>query len=69
MSISKNPEVGETKHEQPALRREATALDDRYGEIGILAVAAVLPYSGARKTPAHAPEVVRIDQRFIELAV
>jgi len=42
MSISKNPEVGETKHEQPALRREATALDDRYGEIGILAVAVLV---------------------------
>ena len=69
MSTVKNPEVGETKHEQPALRREPAALDERYGEIGILAVAAVLPYAGALKQPAQAPEVVRIDQRFIELAV
>ena len=69
MTITKNPEVGETKHEQPALRRELAALDDRYGEIGILAVAAVLAYAGARKSPVQAPEVVRIDQRFIELAV
>jgi hypothetical protein len=69
MSISKNPEVGETQHEQPAHRREPTALDHRYGAIGILAVAAVLPYAGARKNPAQGPEVVRIDQRFIELAV
>ena len=69
MSITKNPEVGETKHEQTALRREPATLDDRYGAIGILAVAAALPYAGARKSPAQAPEVVRIDQRFIELAV
>src|SRR5688572_8429774 len=36
MSITKNPEVGEMKHEQPAHRREPATLDDRYGEIGIL---------------------------------
>jgi hypothetical protein len=68
MSVTKNPEAGETKHEQPT-RLEPMALDDRYGEIGILAVAAVLPYAGARKNRTHTPEAVRIDQRFIELAV
>jgi hypothetical protein len=51
-------------------RREQTNLDTRYGEIGILAVAAAMRYAGARKNPAYAPVVpARIDQRFAEFAV
>lgn len=50
-------------------RREQTNLDGRYGEIGILAVAAAIRYAGARKNPAYAPVVHRIDLRLAEFAV
>ena len=56
---------------QPEGQREQTNLDVRYGEIGILAVAAAVRYAGIRTNPAYAPAVVstRIDQRFAEFAV
>lgn len=50
-------------------RREQTNLDKCYGEIGILAVAAAVRYAGARKNPAYAPAVHRIDLRLAEFAV
>ena len=65
MTVSKNPEQGEST--QRASEREPTGLDARYGEIGISAVAAALPYAGG-KSPAPAEAGVRIDQRFIEVA-
>jgi hypothetical protein len=46
---------------------ESASLDARYGEIGISAVAAALPYTGD-KSPAQPQAAVRIDQRFIEVA-
>jgi hypothetical protein len=64
MTTTKNPEQGST--EQRA-EREPTTLDARYGEIGISAVAAALPYAGGKSAPRREPEV-RIDQRFIEVA-
>ena len=57
------------KQEQTEGRREQTNLDGRYGEIGILAVAAAVRYAGAAKNPAYAPVVPRVDQRFAEFAV
>lgn len=48
--------------------REHTNLDHRYGEIGILAVAAAVRYAGVRKNPAYAPVATRVDQRFTEFA-
>jgi hypothetical protein len=38
-------------------RRNESSLDSRYGEIGIPAVAAALPYRSEVKNPAHAPAV------------
>jgi hypothetical protein len=67
MNVTTRPEPGQPAQHEP--RRNATDLDDRYGEIGISAVAAALPYAGAHKKATEAPDVVRIDQRFIELAV
>lgn len=69
---SKNPEQGETRQREnqqrtPNVAQEPTRLDARYGEIGILAVAAALPYAGGK--PQARPETgLRIDQRFIEVA-
>jgi len=65
MTTSKNPEQGERK--ERATKHEPTGLDARYGEIGISAVAAALPYSGS-KSPERPDRALRIDQRFIEVA-
>jgi hypothetical protein len=35
--------------------RQRTALDERYGQIGISAVAAAARYQGVAKNPAYAP--------------
>lgn len=35
--------------------RETTTLDNRYGQIGISAVAAAVRYQGGAKNPAYAP--------------
>jgi hypothetical protein len=44
--------------------REPADLDDRYGEIGISAVAAALRYCSDAKNPAYAPVVVHaMDER------
>jgi len=50
--------------------REFTKLEYRYGEIGILAVAAAVRYAGGRKNPAYAPVPlpVEVEERFIEIA-
>jgi hypothetical protein len=65
MTVTKNPEQGTTRESKSG--HEPTTLDDRYGEIGISAVAAALPYAGG-KSPERIETVVRIDQRFIEVA-
>ena len=51
-------------------RREEAGLDSCYGEIGISAVAAALPYQSDAKNPAYAPAVPREDAGlwFAELA-
>jgi hypothetical protein len=65
MTNMKNPEQGQRREQGP--EQATTTLDSRYGEIGISAVAAALPYAGS-KTPARSEPEVRIDQRFIEIA-
>jgi hypothetical protein len=65
MTTIKNPERGTAR--APNQQNEPTSLDARYGEIGISAVAAALPYSGD-KNPPQPQAAVRIDQRFIEVA-
>lgn len=47
----------------PEQRRERTALDPRFGKIGISAVAAALHYPSDARNPAYAPvePVVRPD--------
>ena len=46
--------------------REEPNLDSRYGEIGISAVAAALPYQSEVKNPAYAPAVPQLDKRMAE---
>ena len=41
-------------------------LDSRYGEIGISAVAAALPYQSEVKNPAYAPAVPQLEKRMAE---
>jgi hypothetical protein len=65
MTTRENPQQGTTREQSP--EHKPTGLDARYGEIGISAVAAALPYAGG-KPPARTEAEVRIDQRFIEVA-
>ncbi|HVU43072.1 MAG TPA: hypothetical protein VHD86_18660 [Xanthobacteraceae bacterium] len=45
-----------------------TALDRRYGKIGISAVAAAVRYQGAAKNPAYAPVAINCYDRAGEAA-
>jgi hypothetical protein len=47
-------ETREERSKQKA-QRQCAELDDQYGNIGISAVAAALPYTGKAKNPAYAP--------------
>ena len=49
-------------------QRQPENLHERYGKIGISAVAAALPYQGDAKNPAYAPVTTRYDQRYAEAA-
>jgi hypothetical protein len=49
-------------------RRDEPSLDSRYGEIGISAVAAALPYRSEVKNPAYAPAVHHPDKWTAEMA-
>lgn len=44
----KNRAPGESHEHRPDLHRERTGLDACYGEIGISAVVAALPYAGGK---------------------
>jgi hypothetical protein len=46
------------------LADHGTALDRRYGQIGISAVAAAVRYQGGGKNPAYAPVANRWDERI-----
>jgi hypothetical protein len=46
-------------------RRDAPNLDSRYGQIGISAVAAALPYQSEVKNPAYAPAVQKNVEKWI----
>jgi hypothetical protein len=48
----------------PRLADHGTALDRRYGQIGISAVAAAARYQGGGKNPAYAPATNRWDERI-----
>lgn len=50
------------------LANEVTALDHRYGQIGISAVAAAARYQGAAKNPAYAPAAANWVDRAEEAA-
>jgi hypothetical protein len=47
---------------------ESTALDRRYGKIGISAVAAAVRYQGSAKNPAYAPAPMTWRSRTDEAA-
>ncbi len=56
----------ETRQETPSSSR--ANLDRQYGNIGISAVAAALPYQGEGKNPAYAPSESERDERFVAAA-
>ena len=56
-----------TKQESKKQRKPEN-LHERYGKIGISAIAAALPYQGDTKNPAYAPVTPRYDQRYAEAA-
>jgi hypothetical protein len=59
-----------TKNNAPQLKETARAsgqsLDSRYGDIGIPAVAAALPYRSKLKTVADAPSVQQLTEETAE---
>ena len=58
-----------TKPSKQNNRCEEQALDSRYGEIGISAVAAALKFKSESKNPAYAPAVPEMDEdRIAEMA-
>jgi len=59
--MSKESEAGRPKTRMS----ERADLKQQYGEIGISAVAAALPYSGTQKRPSKEPKIVTI--RDLEL--
>jgi hypothetical protein len=46
------------QNDEARFATERTALDRRYGKIGISAVAAAVRYQGAAKNPAYAPVAI-----------
>lgn len=56
------------KSDAAGLSTERTALDSRYGQIGISAVAAAVRYQGAAKNPAYAPAAINWYDRAEEAA-
>jgi hypothetical protein len=50
------------------LATERAALDNRYGQIGISAVAAAVRYQGAAKNPAYAPSPLHSQERAEDTA-
>jgi hypothetical protein len=54
--------------QQPASSSAEPKLDSRYGEIGISAVAAALPYQSQCKNPAYAPSTPQPDRWPPEMA-
>jgi len=54
-----------TKHQRKPRRSsdEHLALQRRYGQIGISAVAAAARYQGSARNPACAPAVIKSDER------
>jgi hypothetical protein len=58
-----------TKPSKQNIRHEEQALDARYGEIGISAVAAALKFKSESKNPAYAPVAPELDEdRIAEMA-
>lgn len=58
-----------TKSSKQNTHREEQALDTRYGEIGIPAVAAALKFKSESKNPASAPVASEMDEdRIAEMA-
>ena len=49
-------------------RRDAPNLDSRYGQIGISAVAAALPYQSEGKNPAYAPAEQNVEKWIADKA-
>ena len=60
----------QTETARPERRSETSPLSQRYGSIGIQAVAAAARYADRRKSqPQLQGNAPRIDQRFVESAV
>jgi hypothetical protein len=67
MTTTTGRDRGPEPQQSEEQRREPTSLDHRYGEIGISAVAAALPYAGLTRKPAPTKTSQhQIDERFVE---
>ena len=64
------PVTSQADTAQPERRSETSPLSQRYGSIGIQAVAAAARYADRRNSqPQQQGNAPRIDQRFVESAV
>ena len=62
--MTDNNTKAEGQNQKPAHPQDQTALQQRYGSIGIEAVAAACRYSNQGKKAAEPASASRIDQRF-----
>jgi hypothetical protein len=60
--------TAQNKNNDHKVASESTALDRRYGKIGIPAVAAAARYLGCTKNPARAPASSKWRDHFAEAA-
>lgn len=68
VAADKAKKTAQSTDEAARFSTERTALDRRYGEIGISAVAAAVRYQGAAKNPAYAPAAINWYDRAGEAA-
>ena len=68
MTAGKAKETARRDDKAAAFANEETALARRYGQIGILAVAAAVRYQGTAKNLAYAPVAIRLDYRIEDAA-
>lgn len=68
VAVDKAKKTTQNTDDAARFSTERTALDRRYGQIGISAVAAAARYQGAAKNPAYAPAVINWYDRAEEAA-
>ena len=66
--MANNPKMANNQRKPRKCADAQTALDLRYGQIGISAVAAAARYQSGARNPGHPPVVVKLDERGAVIA-